>query len=363
MELRLPSLPQENPVLRTSHHLALAGFAALATAPASLAQLIDHSFDQGANPDGWVAWDSTYSSVQTNSGNPFEQLILDNIGGASTCQFVFVEPTGPGPFEHSGNWRAAGVNEVRADLNIRSGRYGGIFCVFLADDMGTPNDRADDCYLILIEPAPTQAGWNEYVFALPSADTTPAPGWFLGGSCANGDLTQRWNDILVDVDYMLFVLDANPGQPCITTFWDLGIDNISVQTGDLGSVYCTSTPNSTGEIGQIEGVGSNVIASNDLTLNVTSLPQGMFGIFVMGRLPSQTPLFDGVLCLQNPLIRFNQILQVTSLQQVSFSPSLTSLPQGATFSPGETWRFQFWHRDLSPTPSANLSEALAITFQ
>ncbi len=335
--------------------------------PAASAQLIDHTFDRGDNPDGWVAWDSQFSAVIPSGGSPLEQLILNNLGGSATCQFVFVEPTGPGPFEHTGDWRAAGVEQVTVDLNTRAGDYGGIWCVFLVSDPDTPNDPLDDCMLILIHPdgAPVAPGWNHYVFPLPTGQSTAAPGWFAGAACENTNVDQVWNTVLTDVDRMFFVLDADPGGACAATNWNIGIDNISVQRGTLGSVYCVGQPNSTGVRAEIEGTGSPVIANNDVTFDVMNLPVFSFGYFLMSQSQTRNQVASGDICLGPPIIRHSlSVLQAGLDGRVQFSPDLTSLPQATVFQPGDTWNFQYWHRDSSPTgPSANFSEGIVIRFE
>lgn len=357
-----PLFPTPPMRLLTYSLASLAAFSSMASA-----QLIDHTFDHGDNPDGWVAWDSQYSSVTNLGGAPLEHLILNNVGGPSTCHYVFVEPTGPGPFEHTGDWRAAGVESVTVDLETRAGTYGGIWCVFLVSDADTPSNPNDDCYLILIHPdgAPQATGWNHYEFDLPTAQTTAATGWFAGGACSTTDIDQVWNSIVTDVDRMFFVLDAAPGTGCAPTNWSLGIDNISVQRGTLGSVYCAGLPNSTGERSQIEGYGSTSIASNNVTLELLELPVSSFGYFLMSQSTQRVPVASGDLCLQAPIIRHSlSVLQANGSGRAQFSPDLTSLPQATVFQPGDTWNFQFWHRDSGATgPTANFSEGLTIQFE
>jgi len=332
--------------------------------PLASAQFLDDTFEAGTNLDNWVAWDTQYSSISTGGGHPYEQLVLNNLSGSTTCQYVFVEPTGPAPYAHTGDWRAAGVQQVTADINIRQGRYGGIFCVFLVSDPDTPNDPTDDCMLILINttPAPGGAGWTRYVFPTPTAETVAPPGWFGGNACSTATNDQAWNTVIQDVDRMFFVLDAIPGAQCTATRWDLGIDNISVQAGTLGTVYCTSQPNSTGARAELTGTGSLAVALNDLTFDVTSLPQGSFGYFVMSEVVARTAVFSGDLCLGGQIARFSlSVQQADTLGAIQFSPDVNALPQGRVFVPGETWNFQYWYRDIGST--ANFSEAMAVTFE
>jgi len=337
---------------------------AAASATAAPAQLIDHTFDFGANPDGWVAWDPTYSAVVTGGGNPLEHLRLDNRGGSPTCPYVFIEPRGTAPLQHRGNWRAAGVRAVSADIDVRDGRFGGIFCVFLVSDPGTPSNPNDDCMLVLIhpDPAPLAPGWTRYEFPLPAASTTPAAGWFAAGACSNANLTQVWNSVLVDVDRMFFVLDAAPGQSCTSTFWDLHVDNISVRAGAIGTVYCASRANSSGGPAQLQADGSTLITANDVRLRASGLPLQSVGYFLFSATTARTSVLAGDLCLGAPLRRFSLSVQSSGTTgAVSFSPDLTNLPLGTVVTPGSTWNFQYWFRDVGPT--ANFSEGLALRFE
>lgn len=346
------------------NHLLTTTLAGLALASLAPAQLVNHTFDRGANPDGWVAWDPQFTSVLPGGGNPLDQLVLDNRNQQATCQYVFVEARAAAPLQHQGNWRAAGVEQVSADINIRQGRYGGIFCVFLVSDPGTPAVSADDCYLVLIHPtpAPSAPGWNRYVFPLPAASTTAPAGWFTSGTCAGTSVDAVWNAMLVDVDRMFFVLDALPGAACTATNWDLGVDNICVQTGTLGTVYCASRPNSTGQGALLFGSGSRAVAANDVDLRVTRLPQNSFGYFLMSPNTTRNPVFSGDICVAGNILRFAQSVQQSGAAgQVAFSPNLTNLPQGTVVAPGNTWHFQYWFRDVGPT--ANFSEAMAVRFE
>jgi len=345
-------------------HSIYALLSAVALAAAAPAQFIDHTFDHSQNPDGWVAWDQQYSAVSASGGNPLEYVRLNNLSGPTTCQYVFVEPRATTPLLHRGNWRAAGVEQVSADIDIRQGRFGGIFCVFLVSDPGTPTNLNDDCTLVLIHPtpAPFAPGWRRYEFDLPSASLTAAPGWFASGPCASTPIDQVWNSVLIDVDRMFFVLDAIPGAACTATNWDLGIDNISVQRGTLGTVFCASRVNSTGQGAELVGTGSKVVAQNDVDFRVTRLPQNSFGYFLMSQSQGRTPVFSGDICLRSNIVRFAQsVLNSGSLGSVDFSPNLAQLPLGVVIPVGSTWNFQYWFRDVGPT--ANFSEAMSVRFE
>ena len=134
----------------------------------------------------------------------------------------------------------------------------------------------------------------------------------------------------------------------------------------IGSVYCTSQPNSTGAAAAIAARGSTSAVANDLTFEVTGLPPGRFGYFVMADSQDNVPGFggsQGTLCLGQPLVRFSASVLSSGLEgYVLFAPDLTALPQGTVFQPGEDWSFQLWYRDVNPGNTSNTSDALAITY-
>lgn len=135
------------------------------------------------------------------------------------------------------------------------------------------------------------------------------------------------------------------------------------QPGGIGSVYCVSTANSSGGPSTLEAYGSRWAGDDDVTLAVEGLPTNALGFFLASRVVAHVPGVGGgpgVLCLGNPIQRFQRdIFSAGTLGRVQYRPALTSLP----VLPGETWHFQFWHRDFTSVPSSNLSAAIAIPFE
>ena len=151
---------------------------------------------------------------------------------------------------------------------------------------------------------------------------------------------------------------------------------MAVQVGadvTLGDNYCMANPNSTGATGAISAVGSPVAASNDVTLNASSLPNNAFGFF----LTSQTQAFtmnpggsSGNLCLGGQIGRYvgpGQIQNTGMAGEFSLVLDLTQTPQPTGFvsiQAGETWNFTAWHRDTSGTgATSNFTDGLENTFQ
>ena len=352
---------------------ALLGAAALV--PLAAAQTSVEGFDTGANPDSWEAWFSAYNTVPATGGNPGGHLELDNFtSGPATCHFVDIAPEdGPGvlPHAHSGDWRAALVDEVSIDLDIEQGLYNGDLVLELVSDPGTPGNDLDDCIvrtrMLSVAGGP---GWATYTFVIPSQDTNLPAGWETDGPCVG---SAAWNQVMADVDQMRFSYDANPPAFCIFTNWLMRIDNITVGPvgpASFGTNYCTAVANSTGAAAAISGIGSTQASRNDVTLNCAQMPPNQFGIFLTSTTQASIPVASGTLCLGGSIIRFQspgQILQVDANGEFSLQIDTTALPAGVPtpILAGDTYNFTAWFRDIDPMigNTANFSNGLEVTFQ
>lgn len=131
---------------------------------------------------------------------------------------------------------------------------------------------------------------------------------------------------------------------------------------DLGSVYCTSNPNSTGKVATLSARGDPDPAANHFSLAVADVPPGKLGIFFFGaNKKAATPFFQGNKCILSPTARL-PLSMACSNGDARHSPDLTALSKGYAFLPGSTWNFQFWYRDKNPNATSNLSDALEVTF-
>ena len=132
----------------------------------------------------------------------------------------------------------------------------------------------------------------------------------------------------------------------------------------FGTSYCSANPNSAGSVSSIVAIGSPTAVDNSLTLIVNGLPQNQFGIFIASDLEDFIPNLAGTsanLCIQNPG-RYGQILNSGGSGSVSTSIDLTSIPRPTgtvAAMAGQTWRWQFWHRDGA---SANMSRGIRVPF-
>jgi len=133
--------------------------------------------------------------------------------------------------------------------------------------------------------------------------------------------------------------------------------------------YCTAQPNSTGAPASISASGSQVVASNDLTLHAAGMPPGQFGILLTSMTQGSSPLGAGTLCLGGSIVRFQgpgQVLQASPGGEFSLQIDLTAIPAGTpvAVAAGETWNFQAWFRDVDPVlgNTANLTDGLEVPF-
>lgn len=134
-------------------------------------------------------------------------------------------------------------------------------------------------------------------------------------------------------------------------------------TGPAQEAYCPATANSTGAVGQLALVGSNGLAANDVDLLASALPVGESCLFIAGQVETVHPLFEGTLCVSNPLVRLGVAISDgagTATFSVDVAQPLSPIAQ---ITAGSTWRFQAVYRDLAAGGTrANLTRALRVPF-
>lgn len=141
----------------------------------------------------------------------------------------------------------------------------------------------------------------------------------------------------------------------------------------VGGAYCTPVANSTGVPSVLSAVGSPFVASNELTLHVRDLPAGVAGFFLASRTQDFVPSVQGssgALCLGGAIGRGvgGAIVSSDAAGRAEIAADLTAMPQpmgDVVVLAGETWNFQFWHRDLiaQVATTSNLSNGLSVTFE
>ena len=139
----------------------------------------------------------------------------------------------------------------------------------------------------------------------------------------------------------------------------------------FGTRFCPAAANSTGQWSIIDAFGTPVVADHLVILSCSRLPQSALGYFLVSRSssgPVTPPGSVGTLCLGGGIGRYvNNVLTSGNDGIASFRIDLSALPQptgSVAAVAGESWRFQFWHRDSgSQGPVSNFSKGVVLTFE
>ncbi|MEM6676039.1 MAG: hypothetical protein AAF726_24530 [Planctomycetota bacterium] len=132
-----------------------------------------------------------------------------------------------------------------------------------------------------------------------------------------------------------------------------------------------TNPNSTGLKGKIAAWGSTSVSDNDLTIEARDLPRNAFGFALNA--PDRGLLINpggssGNILLGGPVGRFQQAVASSGPEGIiTLDVDVTMIPrpspQFVAIQPGETWRFQFWHRDSAGgSATSNFTSAVEVTF-
>ncbi len=135
--------------------------------------------------------------------------------------------------------------------------------------------------------------------------------------------------------------------------------------------YCTSAPNSTGQVGTITPLGTPDQSALLLGLRAEGLPPGQWCHFLLSQATTSLPGFggsQGTLCVGAPIVRLNrpaygEIGQTSAAGTFEVSIDPFDLPQGVTIGQGSTWHFQLWYRDLNPGTTSNTTEGVRVMFR
>ncbi|MFT5198760.1 MAG: hypothetical protein ACI87O_001419 [Planctomycetota bacterium] len=138
----------------------------------------------------------------------------------------------------------------------------------------------------------------------------------------------------------------------------------------VGNSYCSSPINSIGQQSELSAIGSDLASDGDLTLTVTQVPEGQMGFLLASQTQSllvNPASSSGNLCLGGDLARFNRSGEIGLTVGGSFSLDLplSDFPEdpgfGSPVMPGDTWNFQYWHRDaVDGSTTSNFSNGLEI---
>lgn len=145
-------------------------------------------------------------------------------------------------------------------------------------------------------------------------------------------------------------------------------ENREESTRRIGARYCGMPPNSTGLATVMDAFGKRQVSANDVTLRVSQAPPGQFGIFLASNAEGFVNNVGGTagnLCLGGEIGRYPLIAIVQPDGTFELPLDLQEVPRPSTTAAvqaGETWRWQFWHRDTPAAGDGNLSRGYRITF-
>ena len=120
--------------------------------------------------------------------------------------------------------------------------------------------------------------------------------------------------------------------------------------------------NSTGQGALLTATGSSSVASDDLVLTTTQMPNNTFGIVFMGSTKSQIFLGDGLRVAGGQIIRVTGAINSGPGGQLIYGPGIAA--GQAAITSGTTWNFQTWFRDNGGPcgQGTNLSNGMSVSF-
>ncbi|MDF1836754.1 MAG: hypothetical protein P1V35_02700 [Planctomycetota bacterium] len=203
-------------------------------------------------------------------------------------------------------------------------------------------------------------------------------------SAANEIKQTQWfgsfeHGYIEDATHTIHTLVVQPGVPVDASAWPITtnddgcISGIQIVPADgvPAFQYCDSNANSTGNMSTLLFAGTESLLENDFQIGVRNLPLNQFGYFLVSRNQGtgiSPPGSQGILCIGGHVGRFNrpgEIVFSGTLGSALLSVDLADIPQpqgSVSIMPGETWNWQFWHRDSNPTSTSNFSDGHQVTF-
>jgi hypothetical protein len=119
--------------------------------------------------------------------------------------------------------------------------------------------------------------------------------------------------------------------------------------------------NSTGVGAVLSGIGSNVVANDNLVLHLSQGPANKTALFLQGGSAISVPFWDGIRCAGSPLIR----LQAITLNASGAGDSTVSIVTRGGVTPGVSRIYQAWFRDPHGPcgTGCNVSAGVLIVWQ
>jgi hypothetical protein len=165
------------------------------------------------------------------------------------------------------------------------------------------------------------------------------------------------------VEEVLVAVRARPGDLAICNTYQL---DLTVNDAAIGTSYCTAAPNSTQNGASLRGFGTSSLGDplSSLSFAVEGLPPGVPCLLYYGTATTQVPFGDGFRCVAGSTFReATAFASAIGEALIPFSP--VSGQPGGTITPGSTWHFQAYYRNLAgPLGTGfNLTDGYTIPFQ
>ena len=141
-------------------------------------------------------------------------------------------------------------------------------------------------------------------------------------------------------------------------------------TCTLGESYCDpNTENVTGLSGRLRASGSLSVRASALTLEASQLPPLSGGLMIFSQTAAISPFMGcgAQICVGGTIARGStQALIADAAGGVSYAFNTLALPRSVGAGPvvpGDTWTFQYWHRNPDPALPATLTNAVMLQFE
>ncbi len=183
-------------------------------------------------------------------------------------------------------------------------------------------------------------------------------------SCGSPDPFHNYMDYTNDACIWEFTPEQMNRARCTLINWRPDVHTEDCGSGGIGTGYCQSTTNSSGQSATIEADGSTSIASNNMRLLASGLPVNEFGLFYYGDTQIEQPFGDGFRCVGGALNRLNPPQLSDALGENVRPLDFSMPPMSAGVAAGVTLNFQHWFRDPlgAGGNGFNLSDGLSVIF-
>ncbi|MEC8511373.1 MAG: hypothetical protein VX015_04440 [Planctomycetota bacterium] len=304
-----------------------------------------------------------------------EVFVDPNFAGVGCLNYDIDMSVAPDPCSTLGTDAFEENDDCASAVPLSDGSYPGL-TVFDADNdyfaVTVPDGGTLDASILFLN---ANGDVDLYLWdPLVACDTNVAgPGGGSGslalGFSATDDETITYTNTTGGPQNLILEVDMFSSGGCNS--YDLNVTGAGVSTGPIGTNYCTSNANSTGNAASISGFGLTRVSANDVTLTASNLPANQFGILIVsanrGFVPGAGGTSNGNLCLGGAIGRYvgpGEILSSGGAGEFSLSIDLGLIPQGggttATVA-GDTWNFQAWYRDGVGLGS-NFTDGIEIVF-